>query len=134
MLYGKAHVDRYVETDGAEGFDWRNGAPILILTTTGRKTGEERSNALIFGRHGDDLLVVGSKGGAPAPPKWYLNLQANPDVHVQVKGDRFAARARTATPEEKPELWRIMTSVWPDYDTYQTKTTREIPVVILTRA
>ena len=133
MLYGKEHVDRYVETDGAEGY-WRNGAPILILTTTGRKTGAERSTPLIFGRHGDDLLVVGSQGGAPKPPQWYLNLQANPDVHVQVKGDRFAARARTASPEEKPELWKVMTSVWPDYDQYQTRTSREIPVVILTRA
>jgi deazaflavin-dependent oxidoreductase (nitroreductase family) len=134
MLYGKEHVDRYVETDGEEGFVWRNGSHILILTTTGRKSGEERSNALIFGRNGDDLLVVGSRGGAPDPPQWYLNLQANPEVHVQMKGDRFAAHARTANPEEKPELWRIMTSEWPDYDSYQTKTTREIPVVILTRA
>jgi deazaflavin-dependent oxidoreductase (nitroreductase family) len=133
MLYGKEHVDRYVATNGEEGFTWRNGTEILVLTTTGRKTGDERSNALIFGRHGDDLLVVGSKGGSPAPPQWYLNLQANPEVHVQVKGDRFAARARTATPGEKPELWRIMTSVWPDYDAYQARTSREIPVVILTR-
>jgi len=133
MLYGKAHVDRYVETDGEEGFTWRNGTEILVLTTKGRKTGEERSNALIFGRHGDDLLVVGSKGGSPAPPQWYLNLQANPEVHVQVKGDRFVAHARTASPEEKPELWRIMTSVSPDYDSYQKRTSREIPVVVLTR-
>jgi deazaflavin-dependent oxidoreductase (nitroreductase family) len=134
MLYGKEHVDRYVETDGEEGFVWRNGSHILILTTTGRNSAEERSTALIFGRNGDDLLVVGSRGGAPDPPQWYLNLQANPEVHVQVKGDRFAAHARTANPDEKPELWRIMTSEWPDYDSYQTKTTREIPVVILTRA
>lgn len=133
MLYGKAHVDRYVETDGEEGFTWRNGTEILVLTTRGRKTGEERSNALIFGRHGDDLLVVGSKGGSPAPPQWYLNLQANPEVHVQVKGDRFAAHARTASREEKPELWKIMTSAWPDYDSYQKRTSREIPVVVLTR-
>ena len=133
MLYGKEHVDRYVATNGEEGFTWRNGTEILVLTTTGRKTGEERSNALIFGRHGDDLLVVGSKGGSPAPPQWYLNLQADPEVHVQVKGDRFVARARTASPEEKPELWKIMTSVWPDYDSYQKRPSREIPVVVLTR-
>lgn len=133
MLYGKEHVDRYVATNGEEGYEWRNGVQILILTTTGRKSGELRSNALIFGRHGDDLLVVGSKGGAPAAPAWYVNLVANPEVQVQVKGDRFNAHARTATPEEKPELWSIMTSAWPDYDSYQTKTEREIPVVILTR-
>lgn len=133
MLYGKEHVDRYVATNGEEGYVWRNGAPILILTTKGRKSGQERSNALIFGRHGDDYLVVGSKGGAPLAPGWYTNLVANPEVHVQVKGDRFAAHARTATPEEKPELWRTMTAVWPDYDQYQQRTEREIPVVILTR-
>jgi deazaflavin-dependent oxidoreductase (nitroreductase family) len=133
MLYGKEHVDRYVATDGEEGYVWRNDAPILILTTTGRKSGEERTNALIFGRHGDDYLVVGSKGGAPAPPSWYLNLVADPEVHVQVKGDRFAAHARTATTEEKPELWKTMTAIWPDYDGYQQRTEREIPVVVLTR-
>ena len=133
MLYGKEHVDRYVATDGAEGYEWRNGTSILILTTKGRKSGEERTNPLIFARHGDDYLVVGSKGGSPAPPAWYLNLVADPEVHVQVKGDRFAAHARTATAEEKPELWKTMTAVWPDYDGYQQRTEREIPVVILTR-
>ncbi|MFI5285568.1 MAG: nitroreductase family deazaflavin-dependent oxidoreductase [Candidatus Dormibacteria bacterium] len=133
MLYGKEHVDRYVETNGEEGYSWHKGSEILILTTKGRKTGEPRSNALIFGRHGGDYLVVGSKGGAPEPPAWYANLVANPEVQVQVKGDRFAARARTATPEEKPELWKTMTAAWPDYDQYQQRTDREIPVVILTR-
>jgi deazaflavin-dependent oxidoreductase (nitroreductase family) len=134
MLFGKEHVERYVATDGEEGFVWRDGSPILILTTTGRKSGEPRSNALIFGNHGDDLLVVGSKGGSPAPPKWYLNLEANPEVHVQVKGDRFTAHARTANAQEKPELWAIMTKIWPAYDSYQQRTEREIPVVILTRS
>ncbi len=133
MLYGKEHVDRYVATDGEEGYVWRNDAPILILTTTGRKSGEERTNALIFGRYGDDYLVVGSRGGAPAPPSWYLNLVADPEVHVQVKGDRFAAHARTATAEEKSKLWKTMTAIWPDYDGYQQRTEREIPVVVLTR-
>lgn len=133
MLFGKEHVDRYIETDGEEGFTWRDGSEILILTTTGRKTGEQRSNALIFGRSGDDYLVVGSVGGRPKPPDWYLNLQAHPEVMVQVKGDRFAARARTATDEEKPALWKIMTAAWPAYDAYQTRTDRVIPVIILTR-
>jgi deazaflavin-dependent oxidoreductase (nitroreductase family) len=133
MLFGQEHVDRYVETNGEDGFSWREGTEILILTTTGRKTGEQRSNALIFGRSGDDYLVVGSVGGRPKPPAWYLNLQANPEVTVQVKGDRFAARARTATAEEKPALWKIMTAAWPHYDEYQARTERVIPVVILTR-
>jgi deazaflavin-dependent oxidoreductase (nitroreductase family) len=133
MLFGKEHVDRYVATDGEEGHDWARGAPVLILTTVGRRSGEARSTPLIYGRRADDCLVVASKGGAPAPPAWYLNLQANPEVTVQVKGDRFSARARTATAEEKPALWKIMTSIWPDYDEYQKKTEREIPVVVLER-
>jgi deazaflavin-dependent oxidoreductase (nitroreductase family) len=130
MLFGQEHVQRYVETDGAEGHDWQ-GTTVLILTTTGRRTGEQRSTPLIYQQHGDNYMVVASKGGADEPPLWYRNLEADPDVHVQVKGDRFAARARTATPEEKPELWRIMASTWPAYDEYQQKTDRDIPVVVL---
>lgn len=131
-LYGKEHVTRYHETDGDVGHDWE-GTQTLLLTTTGRQSGEPRELALIYGRHGDDYLIVASKGGADDPPAWYLNLQADPDVEVQVKGDRFRARARTATPEEKPELWPIMTAEWPSYDSYQAKTEREIPVVVLER-
>jgi deazaflavin-dependent oxidoreductase (nitroreductase family) len=133
MLFGKEHVKRYVATDGEEGHDWREGAPVLILTTVGRRSGEQRSTPLIYGRSGDDYLVVASEGGAPAPPDWYLNLQGDPEVTVQVKADRFAARARTASAEEKPELWEIMTDIWPHYDQYQARTDREIPVVVLER-
>jgi deazaflavin-dependent oxidoreductase (nitroreductase family) len=133
MLYGDEHVRRYIETDGEEGHDWRRGAPILLLTTTGRKTGRKIIKPLIYQPHGDDYLVVASKGGAPRSPEWYLNLEANPEVEVQVRGDRFKARARAATPEEKPDLWRRMVAVWPDYDEYQKRTDRQIPVVILER-
>ena len=132
MLFGQEHVRRYVETDGAQGHDWQ-GTTTLILTTTGRKTGEQRSTPLIYQTHGDALLVVASKGGSDTPPAWYLNIEANPEVRVQVKGDRFTARARTATPQEKPEMWRTMTAVWPAYDEYQVKTEREIPVMVLER-
>jgi deazaflavin-dependent oxidoreductase (nitroreductase family) len=133
-LFGTEHVDRYVATDGKEGHDWHRGAPVLILTTIGRRSGQARSTPLIYGRHGDAYLVVGSKGGAPEAPAWYRNLDTNPDVKVQVKGDRFKATARTASAEEKPELWRTMTAIWPDYDGYQKRTERVIPVVILERA
>jgi len=133
MLFGQEHVKRYIETDGAEGHDWQ-GATVLILTTTGRRSGTSRSTPLIYGTRGDDYVVVASKGGAPTHPSWYLNLLEQPDVTVQVRGDRFGARARTATPEEKPELWRMMTGKWPAYDQYQDNTTREIPVVVLERA
>ena len=130
MLFGDEHVRRYEETDGAEGHDWQ-GTTTLILTTTGRKSGQHRPHPLIYQKHGDDYLVVASKGGADESPSWYLNLVANPDVRVQVMGDKFAARARTATPAEKPEMWRQMAAVWPAYDDYQKKTRREIPVVVL---
>ena len=132
-LYGDAHVQRYIETDGEEGYSWRGGTKILLLFTQGRKSGEERSNALIFEPDGDDYLIVASKGGAPAPPAWFLNLEAEPTVEVQVKGDRFKAKARTATDEEKPRMWKKMTDAWPDYDAYQEKTDRTIPVVVLER-
>jgi deazaflavin-dependent oxidoreductase (nitroreductase family) len=134
MLFGPEHVKRYIETDGEVGHDWRDGAPTLILTTTGRRSGEPRPTPLIYGRHGDDYLVVASKGGAPEPPAWYLNLTDDPNVQVQVKADRFPARARTATAEEKAEMWRKMAEIWPAYDEYQGKTDREIPVVVLERS
>ncbi|MEA2274519.1 MAG: hypothetical protein QOI98_3227 [Solirubrobacteraceae bacterium] len=129
-LFGQEHVDRYLATDGEEGHDWQ-GTHTLILTTTGRRSGQQRQNPLIYGRHGDDYLVVASKGGAPGHPAWYLNLDASSDVEIQVKADKKRVHARTANPEEKAELWSIMTSLWPDYDRYQEKTDREIPVVVL---
>ena len=132
-LHGPEHVKAYRETDGEYGHDWRNGSSTLLLTTIGRRSGEPRTNALIYGRSGDDYLVVASKGGSDRPPAWYVNLRANPDVEVQVMGERFPARARTATPEEKPLLWRTMLDEWPAYDEYQRKTDREIPVVVLER-
>jgi len=132
MLFGEEHVKRYVESDGAEGHDWQ-GTTVLILTTKGRRSGERRSTPLIYQRSGDDYLVVASKGGSDDPPAWYLNLQADPGVEVQVRHDRFLARARTADAQEKPALWRTMAAAWPAYDEYQEKTSREIPVVVLER-
>jgi deazaflavin-dependent oxidoreductase (nitroreductase family) len=132
MLFGQDHVRRYQQTDGAEGHDWQ-GTTVLILTTTGRRSGEPRSTPLIYGRRDDDYVVVASKGGAEEHPAWYLNLAEQPEVSVQVRGDRFKAHARTATSEEKPDLWRTMIGRWPAYDEYQRKTGREIPVVVLER-
>jgi len=134
QLYGAEHVRRYLETDGEVGYRWRNGAPILILTTTGRRSGEDRVRPLIFGDDDGRYVVVASQGGAPTHPDWYLNLDADPNVHVQIKGDRFAARARTAEGEERERLWRTMAEIWPPYDEYQRRTEREIPVVVLERA
>jgi deazaflavin-dependent oxidoreductase (nitroreductase family) len=128
-LFGQEHADRYRETDGEEGHDWA-GTTVLLLTTTGRKSGAERTTPLIYQRHGDDYLVVASNGGG-APPGWFLNLQDDPIVDVQVKADHHPARARVATAEEKPELWRIMTATGTPYDAFQAKADREIPVVVL---
>jgi deazaflavin-dependent oxidoreductase (nitroreductase family) len=130
MLFGKEHVQRYQETDGAEGHDWNN-TTVLLLTTVGRNSGKPYTTPLIYQRHGDDYVIVASYGGAPDHPGWYKNLVAHPDVQVQVKGDKFKARARTASDDEKPGLWRIMAKAWPDYDNYQQKTDRRIPVVVL---
>ncbi|MFC0028621.1 nitroreductase family deazaflavin-dependent oxidoreductase [Micromonospora chaiyaphumensis] len=128
-----AHIRRYVETGGAEGHEWRPGVFTLLLTTRGRRSGKLRRTALIYGRDGDAYLVVASQGGAPQHPAWYLNLLADPEAQVQVGPDTFPVRARTATAEEKPRMWRTMTAAWPAYDEYQTKTDREIPVVVLER-
>jgi deazaflavin-dependent oxidoreductase (nitroreductase family) len=124
------HIRRYVETDGEDGHIW-NDVPTLLLTTTGRKSGRLIVTPLIYGRDGDRYLVVASKGGHDHHPEWYLNLTSKPEVQVQVAAERFAARARTAEPREKKRLWDLMAQIWPDYNEYQTRTSREIPVVIL---
>lgn len=124
------HIQEYVQSAGEKGHRWR-GYPALLLTTRGRQSGKLRRTALIYGRDGDNLLVVASNGGAPRHPNWYLNLAHDPQVEVQVGADKFSARARTATPAEKPRLWRLMVDIYPPYESYQQKTRREIPVVIL---
>jgi deazaflavin-dependent oxidoreductase (nitroreductase family) len=129
-LIGDEHVRQYRATDGEVGYLW-NDAPILLLTTTGRRSRELRTSALIFGRDGDDYLVVASMGGAPRHPSWYLNIAEHPAAEIQVRGDRIPVLGRTASDDEKPRLWRIMTDVWPNYDVYQTRTDRTIPVVVL---
>ena len=132
-LIGAEHVRRYQETNGEVGYLW-NGVPTLLLTTTGRRTGLARTIAIIFGRDGDDYLLVASKGGAPNHPDWYLNLMAEPEAEIQVRGERLSVVARTASDAEKPRLWQIMTEIWPNYDVYQTRTERVIPVVVLSPA
>jgi len=124
------HIRTYVESDGDRGHRWR-GTDTLLLTTKGRRTGEARRTALIYGRDGDRHIVVASKGGSPAHPQWYLNLVADPHVRAQVGPETFDAVARTARGEERERLWAIMRELWPDYDRYQAGTSREIPVVVL---
>ncbi|WP_328496332.1 nitroreductase family deazaflavin-dependent oxidoreductase [Streptomyces sp. NBC_00414] len=125
-----AHIRRYDRSGGKEGAKWY-GLDTLLLTTRGRKSGKLRRTAVIYGRDGENVIVVGSNGGKPEHPLWYLNLVASPDAHVQIGEEHLDVRARTATEEEKPDLWKLMTGLFPQYKSYQKKTTRDIPVVIL---
>jgi deazaflavin-dependent oxidoreductase (nitroreductase family) len=134
-LFGPEHVRRYQETDGKLGYDWKRGSKILLLSTTGRKSGDTRIMPLIFEEDGDRYVIVASKGGMPEHPAWYLNLRDDPNVQVQVRGDIFDATASTVPEgEERDRLWKKMAAVWPDYDAYQEKTDRQIPIVVLERA
>lgn len=132
-LFGEEHIRRYRETGGEVGHNWRRGSKILLLTTEGSVSGQPRTNALIYENAGDAYVIVASRGGAPKHPAWYTNLVKHPEVEVQVKGDVFKARARTAEGEERERLWRLAAKQWPDYDSYQAKTERQIPVVVLER-
>jgi deazaflavin-dependent oxidoreductase (nitroreductase family) len=123
-------IAAYVATDGKEGSD-HHGAPLLLLTTRGSKSGQWRRTALIYGESEGRYVIVASKGGAPRHPSWYFNLVADPGVWVQVGARTFPATAKTADAEEKRRLWPMMVGIWPDYANYAKMTDREIPVVIL---
>ena len=134
------HLRRYLESDGADGHMWDASlaggsglVPTLILTTTGRRSGQPLVLPLIYGETDNGYVVIASKGGAPQHPAWYLNLAAQAEVDVQVVADRFRAKARTATGEERAELWKKMVAIYAPYQDYQAKTDREIPVVVLER-
>lgn len=122
-------VERYLATDGEEGYEW-NGGHCIILTTTGRRSGKLRRSPLIKVKHGDGYIVIASLGGAPQHPQWYLNITANPEVVINDRSERHELIARTATPEEKEELWPIAVAQWPSYNEYQATTERDIPLVI----
>ena len=132
-LFGNEHVRSYRDTGGELGHDWKEGSSVLLLTTKGRKSGQERTTPLIYGTADDSYVIVASNGGDDTAPGWFANIEADPDVEVQVLDDVFPARARTATPDGKPELWEQMVGHWPHYDAYQERTDREIPVVVLER-
>ena len=138
-LWAKEHVERYRETAGAEGhiwtgFDGKGNFPCLLLTTKGRVSGKAQTTPLIYGEDKGALIVIASQGGRPEHPKWYLNLQAHPDVEVQVKSDVFSAAAHTVVSAERGRLWEMMAEIYPPYNDYREKAInhREIPVVILT--
>jgi deazaflavin-dependent oxidoreductase (nitroreductase family) len=131
-LFGPGHVRVYQETNGERGYLW-NGAPILLLTTKGRSSGQERITPLIFVEDGDHPVIIASKGGAPDHPAWYKNLVAEPRVRVQIKGEVFDAVARTVGGADRARIWPRAVEAWPQYADYQKATDREIPVVALER-
>jgi deazaflavin-dependent oxidoreductase (nitroreductase family) len=134
----KDHLQRYIESDGADGHLWdaslgggEGMIPTLLLTTTGRKSGLSLTLPLIYSKTGSGYCVIASKGGAPTHPAWFLNLEADPNVHVQVMADKFAVTARVAKGEEREQLWQQMMDIYAPYTAYQAATERQIPVVVL---
>ena len=140
--WAKAHVRRYKETNGEDGHIWNglDGAarfegkfPTLLLTTTGRKSQQQHTTPLIYGRDRNDYIVIASQGGRPTHPSWYLNLKKYPEVELQVVANIFQAIATDAEVAEYDRLWRLMREIYPPYDDYKlaASATREIPLVIL---
>jgi deazaflavin-dependent oxidoreductase (nitroreductase family) len=107
------------------------GRPILLLTTTGRKTGAWRTAPLTYLEDGENLVVIASNGGNPQHPAWWLNLEQNPQAEVQIRREKKKVTAEEATGEERERLWRAAVDAYPGYEGYQKSTERQIPVVIL---
>jgi F420H(2)-dependent quinone reductase len=126
---GGIHAALYRLTGGRLGGRMKQ-APVLLLTAEGRKSGKRRTTPLLYGRDGDNVVVIASKGGDPKHPAWYLNLR-DAEAEILIGRERRRVRARDAEGEERERLWRQMVEVWPDYAEYQKKTTRQIPVVVL---
>jgi deazaflavin-dependent oxidoreductase (nitroreductase family) len=129
-IMGAVHIALYRRSGGRLGGRFR-GVPCLLLTVTGRKSGKQRTAPLFYGRDGDDYVIIASKGGMPTPPVWWVNLRSNPAAEVEVGAERRRVTAEEVQGEDRERLWRMMAAMYPDYDTYQTKTTRVIPVVRL---
>lgn len=132
----KVHVTLYRWTGGLLGSKWRVGSafpwgvPVLLLTTTGRKSGLPRTLPLLFIEDGQNIVIVASQGGLPKNPLWFGNVEANPDVTIQIKRRRLRMKARTASPDERERLWPKLVAHYPDFASYVTWTDRVIPVVI----
>jgi deazaflavin-dependent oxidoreductase (nitroreductase family) len=131
-LMGDEHVRVYRETGGERGYIW-NGVPCLLLTFTGRKSGQQRTIPIICRKVGESYVIIASKGGSAAHPAWYLNVLEKPEVEVQVQSEVFKAVARTAESPEREVLWEEACKAWPSFNVYQSRTDRVIPVVVLDR-
>lgn len=138
--WARDHVRRYLETDGEDGHFWggpdgKQYLPCLLLVTIGRNSGESHMTPLIYGESDSSYIIIASRGGSPTHPSWYLNLVASPAVQLQVGSNKFGAKARIASGDERAKLWRLMAKIYPPYDEYQMKANnREIPVIVLERA
>jgi|SRR5579862_117957 len=130
-LVSRLHVFVYRASGGRLGGRFRKTVPILLLTTIGRKTGKLRTTPLLYLDDRGRYVVVASVGGAPTHPAWYLNLRDNPAATIQIGSRNLAVNAMTAGAEERARLWAQVTRMYPQYDDYQAKTSRKIPVVIL---
>jgi deazaflavin-dependent oxidoreductase (nitroreductase family) len=121
----------YRISGGKLGGRWLRGAPVMLLTTIGRKSGQPRTKPVLYLRNGDDVIVVASKGGMSRHPVWYLNVEANPNVEIEIGTEKTSMKARRATEEEKAALWPRLVEMYRDFDDYQARTERNIPVVVL---
>lgn len=128
------HVAIFRATGGKIGSHVPGGGPMLLLNHVGGKSGKHRTTPLQFYPDGDDIVLIASKGGARRSPGWYHNLKANPETTVELKGEKPAVTAREASAEERKRLWPRIVAMYSDYAVYQTRTDREIPVLILERA
>ena len=133
-----SHVTLYLESEGKDGHMWdssiaggKGQIPTLLLATTGKRTGQDRTVPLIYSKTDGGYVIIASRGGTPAHPDWYFNLDANPQVTIRVATEVFEATARTATGDEREALWQQMADLYPPYNDYQNRTERQIPVVVL---
>jgi deazaflavin-dependent oxidoreductase (nitroreductase family) len=126
----KFNTGLYRRSGGRLGAKLPGGAPVCLLTTIGRKSGEPRTMPLLYLRHGDDIVIVASKGGYSVHPQWYLNLVANPNVTIEIGRERLAFTARVADADEKAALWPKLLDVYSSFDDYQQRTERDIPVIV----
>jgi F420H(2)-dependent quinone reductase len=125
------HASVYRATHGLVGHRVPGFPPMLLLDHVGAKSGKRRTTPLVFGRDGENVILVASKGGHPHNPAWFHNLRAHPDVSIQIGSQRRDVHAREATPEERERLWRLMVGVYRGYEGYRRRTQREIPLVVL---
>jgi deazaflavin-dependent oxidoreductase (nitroreductase family) len=130
--FNQAVIDEF-RNDGGKVTGLFAGAPLVLITTTGAKSGRRRTTPIVYTTDGDRIVVIASKGGAPTSPDWYHNLVAHPEVTVELPSETFEARARTAEGLERERLWRAQAALMPNFDEYQKATTRQIPVVVLER-